>query len=74
MRRDLMALRARDALVAVRTELINTMRGLVKTHIGAVAGVPRGALREKWTANFRPRRAICCCHWCRQVETVSHSD
>ena len=31
VRRDLMALRARDALVAVRTELINTMRGLVKT-------------------------------------------
>jgi uncharacterized protein YjbJ (UPF0337 family) len=30
VRQDLVALRARDALVAVRTELINTARGLVK--------------------------------------------
>ena len=30
VRQDLVALRARDALVAVRTELINTTRGLVK--------------------------------------------
>jgi len=31
VRQDLVALRARDALVAVRTELINATRGLVKT-------------------------------------------
>jgi hypothetical protein len=31
VRRDLVMLRARDALVAVRTELINTTRGLVKS-------------------------------------------
>jgi len=34
VRRDLVMLRARDALVAVRTELINTTRGLVKS-VGA---------------------------------------
>ena len=31
VRQDLVAIRARDALVAVRTELINTTRGLVKS-------------------------------------------
>src|SRR5215813_7495885 len=31
VRQDLVLLRARDALVAVRTELINTTRGLVKS-------------------------------------------
>jgi hypothetical protein len=31
VRQDLVMLRARDALVAVRTELINTTRGLVKS-------------------------------------------
>jgi hypothetical protein len=31
VRQDLVALRARDALVSVRTELINTARGLVKS-------------------------------------------
>jgi hypothetical protein len=31
VRRDLLALRARGALVAVRTELINATRGLVKS-------------------------------------------
>jgi transposase len=31
VRKDLLVLRARDALVASRTELINTVRGLVKT-------------------------------------------
>jgi transposase len=31
VRQDLVLLRARDALVAVRTELVNTTRGLVKS-------------------------------------------
>src|SRR5258707_15384989 len=31
VRQDLVGLRARDALVSVRTELINTARGLVKS-------------------------------------------
>src|SRR5262245_3102779 len=31
VRQDLVVLRARDALVSVRTQLINTMRGLVKS-------------------------------------------
>jgi len=41
VRRDLVVLRARDALVSVRTELINTTRGLVKS-----MGTPTAALFE----------------------------
>jgi transposase len=39
VRQDLMILRARDALVCVRTELINTIRGLVKSLGGSSAEV-----------------------------------
>ena len=36
MRQDLVVLRAREALVAARTELINATRGLVKSMGGCV--------------------------------------
>jgi len=48
VRQDLVALRARDALVTVRTELINTTRGLVKT---------LGERLPKCSSESFPRRA-----------------
>lgn len=39
VRQDLVVLRARDALVSVRTELINAMRGLVKSNGHTTAAV-----------------------------------
>ena len=48
VRQDLVALRARDALVSVRTELINTTRGLVKT---------LGERLPKCSSESFPRRA-----------------
>jgi hypothetical protein len=39
VRQDLLAVRARDAVVAVRRDVINTTRGLVKGTGGAAAQV-----------------------------------
>jgi len=47
VRQDLVVLRARDALVSVRTELINTARGLVKSMGHTTAAVFESELRRK---------------------------
>src|ERR1700686_2867222 len=44
---DLVALRARDALVAVRTELINTTRGLVKSMGARLPKCSSGSFSKK---------------------------
>ena len=64
VRQDLMAVRARDAVVAVRKDLINTTRGLVKSM------ERRGCLKcstrscEKVEGRFRLRCGRCCCRCC----------
>jgi transposase len=47
VRQDLLALRARDALVAVRTELINTTRGLVKSMGARLSKCSSGSFSKK---------------------------
>jgi transposase len=47
VRADLLVLRARDALVASRTELINTVRALVKTMGGRLSGCSSVAFWKK---------------------------
>lgn len=47
VRQDLVALRARDALVAVRTELINTTRGLVKSMGARLPRCSSGSFSKK---------------------------
>ena len=47
VRQDLVALRARDALVAVRTELINTTRGLVKSMGARLPKCSSGSFSKK---------------------------
>ena len=60
MRQDLVVLRARDALVAVRTELINATRGLVKSMGASYPSVPAGAFRTKGRRHSREVGKRCC--------------
>jgi transposase len=55
VREDLLVLRARDALVASRTELINTVRGLVKSMGQGFPVVPARAFPRKRPRGFRTR-------------------
>ncbi len=56
VREDLVALRAREALVESRTKLISAVRGLVKTMGGTrLSAVPRRPSRGKWQRRFRSR-------------------
>jgi transposase len=52
VREDLVVLRARDALVKSRTELINSVRGLVKSMGGRVTGCSSVAFSQKATAEI----------------------
>jgi transposase len=52
VREDLVVLRARDALVKSRTELINSVRGLVKSMGGRVTGCSSVAFSHKATAEI----------------------
>jgi hypothetical protein len=57
-------LRARDALVAARTEIINTIRGLVKSMGTRLPSVPAGASHTRERRRLRWRCAKRCCPWC----------
>jgi transposase len=64
VRQDLVMLRARDALVAARTEIINTTRGLVKS-MGT--RLPKGSSRASHTREKKPfpwKYVKRCCPWC----------
>jgi transposase len=52
VREDLLVLRARDALVASRTELINTTRGLVKTMGARLSGCSSESFSQKVAAEI----------------------
>jgi transposase len=52
VREDLLVLRARDALVASRTKLINTVRGLVKTMGAKLSGCTSVSFSQKATAEI----------------------
>jgi transposase len=52
VREDLVILRARDALVKARTELINSVRGQVKSMGGRVTGCSSVAFSQKATAEI----------------------
>jgi len=52
VREDLLVLRARDALVKSRTELINSVRGLVKSMGGRVTGCSSVAFSQKAAAEI----------------------
>ena len=65
VRQDLVMLRARDALVAARTELINTTRGLVKSMGTRLPRVFQPELRTKGRGRqLRWRCGKRCCPWC----------
>ena len=73
VRRDLMALRARDALVAVRTELINTMRGLVKTLGARLPKCSTRSFARKMDSELPAEARDLLLPLVQAVETVSHS-
>lgn len=52
VREDLLVLRARDALVASRTELINTVRGLVKTMGARISSCSSESFSQKAAAEI----------------------
>ena len=56
VRQDLVMLRARDALVAARTEIINTTRGY--------PNVPAGVSHKRERRQLRWRCGKRCCPWC----------
>ena len=72
VRQDLVVLRARDALVAARTELINATRGLVKSMGTRLPTLFEPELRRKGRGGeFRSRSAKRCCRWCSMAAAVS---
>jgi transposase len=73
VRQDLMVLRARDALVAVRTELINTMRGLVKTLGARLPKCSTRSFAKKMESGLPAEARDLLLPLVHAVETVSHS-
>jgi transposase len=73
VRRDLMALRARDALVAVRTELINTMRGLVESLGARLPKCSTRSFAKKMDSGLPAEARDLLLPLVQAVETVSHS-
>jgi len=63
VRQDLVVLRARDAWVSVRTQRINTTRGLVKSMGTRLPPVPARASPIRWRKRSPPRYANRCCRW-----------
>ena len=64
IREDLLVLRARDALVESRTELINTVRGLVKTMGARVSSCSSEAFPRKRPRRFRTKYGKRCSRYC----------
>jgi transposase len=52
VREDLLVLRARDALVKSRTELINSVRGLVESMVARISGCSSFAFSQKAAAQI----------------------
>ena len=73
VRRDLLALRARDALVAVRTELINSVRGLVKSQGGRLPKCSTRSFAKKIESELPAEARELLLPLVQVVETVSHS-
>lgn len=73
VRQDLMVLRARDALVDVRTELINTMRGLVKTLGARLPKCSTRSFAKKMETGLPTATRDLLLPLVQAVETVSHS-
>jgi transposase len=73
VRRDLTALRARDALVSVRTEVINTMRGLVKGQGGRLPKCSTRSFAKKMESGLPAEVRDLLLPLLNAVETVSHS-
>jgi transposase len=73
VRRDLTALRARDALVSVRTELINTMRGLVKSLGARLPTCSTRSFAKKMESGLPAEVRDLLLPLLQVVETVSHS-
>src|SRR5499427_10743774 len=64
VRQDLVLLRARDALVAARTELINATRGTVKSVGRRLPSCSSRSFASQAERNFRLRSGKRCCPWC----------
>ena len=64
VRQDLVILRARDALVAVRTELINATRGMVKSMGRRLPSCSSRSFASQAEQGFRLRAGKRCCRWC----------
>jgi len=73
VRRDLMALRGRDALVSVRTEVINTMRGLVKSLGARLPKCSTRSFAKKIESGLPAEVRDLFLPLLQVVETVSHS-
>src|SRR5215813_6598708 len=64
VRQDLMVLRAREALVAARTELINATRGLVKSMGARLPKCSSPSFGQKVKDAIPERYGKFCCFWC----------
>ncbi len=64
VRQDLVVVRARDTVVAVRKDVINSTRGLVKALGARLPSVRARAFLKRWKDRFQRRCTRCCCRWC----------
>ena len=64
VRQDPVMLRARDALVAVRTEIINTTEVWSRAWAGGYPSVPAGASHTGGNKPLPDKYAKRCCPWC----------
>jgi hypothetical protein len=64
VRQDQVMLRARDALVAARTEIINTTRGLIKSMGTRLPKCSSRSFAQRDKKQFPWKYAKRCCPWC----------